>query len=840
MRYALVLARRELRGGIAGFRVFVAALALGVGAIAAVASLDAAVRAGLHGQARALLGGDVAARLAFRPADAAEREFLAASGRLSEIVTLRSMARSGDGAQQSLIELKAVDAAYPLAGAVRLSPAQPLAAALDERDGVFGAAVEAPVASRLGLALGDRFRIGEAELQLRALIEREPDLEGGGLVFGPAVLIATAALDRTRLIRPGAIVAYDYRLLLPPGADPAQWIAAAKARFPEAGWRLRSAAEASPALQRFLSRIGLFLSLVGVTTLLVGGIGIGNAVAGFVAGKSETIATLKCLGAPTRLIFLACLAQVLAFALVAIAAALVFGALAPPLAAPLLARLLPVSLPPGPYPLALAEAAAAGLLATLAFSLIPLAAVGRIVPGALFRDAIAPAPRRPAPAAVAATALAAVGLAGLVVATAADRATALWYVAGIAAAFAAFRLLGGAVAAAARRLARVRRIAARPILRLALANLGRPGAPTGRAVMSLGIGLSVLAAVALVEGNLAAAIDARLAEGAPADFVIDIQPGQLAGFLATIAAVPGIRVETVPMLRGRITRLNGVPVERAKIAPEAQWAVRGDRGLTYAARPPDGAELTAGAWWPAGYRGPPLISFDEALARGMGLGVGDTLTVNLLGREITGRIANLRHIEWARLGINFAIVFAPGTLEAAPQTHLAAVYGDDAAAETALRRAGARFPNITAIPVREALARIERVVAAIATALRLVGLVTLAAGMLVLGGAIAAGHRRRVYEAVVLKVLGATRGTVALAFLVEHGLVGAAAAVAAALVGSVAAYAVVTGPMRSDWVFLAAPLAATLALALAIALGLGFAGTWRALGARPAPLLRRD
>src|SRR5579884_2304481 len=563
----------------------------------------------------------------------------------------RSMRRSGDGAQQSLIELKAVDAAYPLAGAVRLSPAQPLAAALAERDGVFGAAVEAPVASRLGLALGDRFRIGEAELQLRALIEREPDLEGGGLVFGPAVLIATAALDRTRLIRPGAIVAYDYRLLLPPGADPAQWIAAAKARFPEAGWRLRSAAEASPALQRFLSRIGLFLSLVGVTTLLVGGIGIGNAVAGFVAGKSETIATLKCLGAPTRLIFLACLAQVLAFALVAIAAALVFGALAPPLAAPLLARLLPVSLPPGPYPLALAEAAAAGLLATLAFSLIPLAAVGRIVPGALFRDAIAPAPRRPPPAAVAATALAAVGLAGLVVATAADRATALWYLAGIAAAFAAFRLLGGAVAAG------VRRIAARPILRLALANLGRPGAPTGRAVMSLGIGLSVLAAVALVEGNLAAAIDARLAEGAPADFVIDIQPGQLAGFLATDAAVPGIRVETVPMLRGRITRLNGVPVERAKIAPEAQWAVRGDRGLTYAARPPDGAELTAGAWWPAGYRGPPLISFDEALARGMGLGVGDTLTVNLLGREITGRIANLRHIEWARLGINFAIVF---------------------------------------------------------------------------------------------------------------------------------------------------------------------------------------
>jgi putative ABC transport system permease protein len=513
---------------------------------------------------------------------------------------------------------------------------------------------------------------------------------------------------------------------------------------------------------------------------------------------------------------------------------------APPLAAPLLHRLLPVSLPPGPYPLALAEAAAAGLLATLAFALLPLAAIGRIMPGALFRDGVAPARRRIAPAAAAATALAALGLAGLVVATAAERTTALWYLAGIAAAFAAFRLLGLAIEGAARRLGRVRRIAARPVLRLALANLCRPGSPAARAVLSLGIGLSVLAAVALVEGNLAAAIDTRLAEGAPSDFVIDIQPDQLAGFVATVDGVPGARVRTVPMLRGRITRLNGVPVERAAIAPEAQWAVRGDRGLTYAAGLPAGSELAEGNWWPADYKGPPLISFDEALARGMGLKIGDTLTVNLLGREITGRIANLRHIEWARLGINFAIVFAPGTLEAAPQTHLAAIYAEPAAAETVVRRAGAQFPNITAIPVREALARVERVIAAIAAALRLVALVTLAAGVLVLGGALAAGHRRRVYDAVVLKVLGATRGTVALAFLVEHGLAGAAAAAAAALVGSIAAYFIVTGPMRSDWVFLALPLAATLALALAIALVLGFAGTWRALGARPAPLLRHD
>src|SRR6185437_7964038 len=189
---------------------------------------------------------------------------------------------------------------------------------------------------------------------------------------------------------------------------------------------------------------------------------------------------------------------------------------------------------------------------------------------------------------------------------------------------------------------------------------------------------------------------------------------------------------------------------------------------------------------------------------------------------------------------NFAIVFAPGTLEAAPQTHLAAIYGAPDVAETAVRRVTDRYPNISAIPVREALEAVARIVAAIATALRLTALVTLAAGVLVLGGALAAGHRRRVYDGVVLKVLGATRGTVAAIFLIEHGLIGLAAALVAAAVGSAAAYAVVTFPLRGDWVFLAGPLAATLAIALAIALALGFAGTWRALGARAAPHLRNE
>jgi putative ABC transport system permease protein len=836
MRYALTLARRELRGGARGFRIFLACLILGVGALAAIGSLRAAVEAGIRADARALLGGDVSARLAYRPASAAERRFLAASGTLSESARLRAMARSLDGAHYSLIELQAVDAAYPLYGQVALTPAEPLDAALRTVDGVFGAAVEAPVASRLGLAPGDQFRIGDAKLRLSGIIQSQPDAAFGGLAFGPHVIIARNALAATQLIRPGALINYDYRLRLGPGETPTGWIAAARAAFPQAGWQLRSGSDASPFVRRLIERIGFFLSLVGITALLVGGIGIGNAVAGYIASKAAAIATLKSLGASTRLLFTTYLLQILALALGGIVAGLVLGGALPLLLAPLVGRLLPVPLRFGLYPAPVAVAALCGLLTTLLFALWPLAAIGQVSPAALFRDRVAPAPRRLASPALAASGLAAAALAGLVVLAAPDRRYALWYVGGIVAAFLLFRLTGAMIVAGARLMPRPRW----PLLRLALANLHRPGAPTAQVVLSLGLGLSVMIAVALVEGNLTHEIDTRLAEQAPADFFIDIQPDQRAEFAAIVKSAPGASFTEVPMLRGRITRLNGIPVEDARIAPQAQWAIRSDRGLTYAAALPAGSRLVAGRWWPPDYQGPPLVSFDAELAHGMGLQVGDTLTVNLLGRDITAQIASLRQIDWARLGINFAIVFAPGTLEAAPQTHLAALYAAPAEEEAVVRRVAGRLPNVSAIPVRDALAAIARVVGTIGGAIRLVALLTLAAGSLVLAGAVAAGHRHRLYDAVVLKVLGATRGRLALAFAIEHGLVGALTAAAACGIGTLAAYALVTGPMRTEWVFLGSPLLLTAGIGVLLTLLLGFVGTWRALGARPARYLRNE
>ncbi|MBI4184298.1 MAG: FtsX-like permease family protein [Proteobacteria bacterium] len=843
LAHALRLARRELRGGLRGFAVFLACLALGVGAIAAVGTLSAAVKAGLAGEGRNLLGGDVRIHLAQRPAEPAALDWIAREGGvIARVVEMRVMAFAAagaggaEGAARTLVEMKAVDSAYPLYGAVELDGGGALADALALRDGRFGAAVDSGVLGRLGLAPGGRLRIGEAEFEVRALIAREPDRIAGRFILGPRVLVSPEGLAASGLARPGSLIRYDYLIRLPAEVDAGRWVERLDAAFPGAGWRVQDFRHAAPGVVRFVDRTTLFLTLVGLTALLVGGIGVANAVHSFLDGRTATIATLKCLGAPARVVFATYLVQVLGLALIGIAAGLIVGTAAPLLGAPALAGLIPVPLRPGLYPAPLAEAAGLGILTAVAFSLWPLGRAGRVPAASLFRSAVAPSGPGPGLAVAAATAAAVGLLAVLTVASAADRIFALWFVVGAGVSFAALRAAGLGLARLARAL-RVRH----PALRLGLANLHRPGAAMPSVVLSLGLGLSVLVTVVLIEANLARELEEELPERAPAFFFIDIQPDQMDGFLAAVRGVSGAgAVRSVPALRGRVVEVNGTPAEALSVPPHVAWALQGDRGLTYAARPPEGARLVAGRWWPADYAGPALVSMDAEIARGFGVGLGDTITFNVLGREIRATIANLREIEWRSFGLNFVFVLSPGTLAGAPQTHIATVEAGPAAEAALLRAVTDRFANVTAIPVREAIRTVGDILASLSAAVRATAALTLVAGALVLAGAIASGQHRRIYDAVVLKVVGATRGDVLAAFLVEYALLGTASAAVAAAVGSLAAYAVVTFVMETRFALAPGAVAAALPLALALTLAAGFAGTWRALGRKAAPLLRND
>ena len=838
------LARRELRSGVRGFRVFLACLAVGVAAIAAVGSTASGLNASLADDAREILGGDVSVRLVHRPAAPDEEAHLARAARLSGSAELRAMARpetAGPDGVRSLVELKAVDAAYPLYGALETKPRLTRDQLLGRRDGLWGAAVAPNLLDRLGVAVGDVLRVGDGRFEIRAEIAREPDRLGGSGLFslGPRLMIDKAALADTGLIQPGSLIYYTYRVALPAAVDPEAWITELNGEFPDAGWRIRRLEEAAPQIRRLVQRVGLFLTFVGLTAMLVGGVGVANAVGAYLDGKTAVIATLKCLGAPAALIVRIYLLQILILAAAAIAAGLVLGALAPFAASGVIAAFLPVPVSVGVYPGALVTAAAFGLLTALSFGLWPVARAGQIPAGSLFRSLVAPDKAWPPAIYILATVAGFIALAVLAVAIADDTNLALWFVAGAAAAMATFRAVAGMIAFTARRAGNLRQ----PAVRLAVAALHRPGTPTPSVVLALGLGLSVLVAIAQIDGNLSRQIREEMPTGAPAFFFIDLQPDQVEPFEAMLADTPGVeKTVQVPMLRGRITGIAGVAAEAAAIDSHARWAIRGDRGITWSAVAPDNSNIVAGDWWPADYNGPPLVSLDANVAAGfgIGIGIGDALTVNVLGREFTATIANLRHIDWQTLSINFVMVFSPGILESAPRSHIAIVHAAAGAEADIERRVTNAFRNVSAVRVRDALETVNGIVTGIGTAVRLAALVALVAGTLVLAGAIAANNRRRVYDSVVLKVLGATRRNVLTIFILEYGLLGLVTASLASIVGSIAAWAVLRFLMNIDWVLLPQTIAVTVIGATIIILAIGVAGTWHTLGQKTAPLLRND
>ena len=837
LRFAL----REMRGGLRGFYVFIACIALGVLSIAGIGSLAASLGEGLSRQGQSILGGDLSFTLIQREASPQELAFLRRHGTISSAATLRAMARTADG-QATLVEMKAVDAAYPLYGAVTLDPVMPLADALTLHGSTFGAAADPVLLARLNIKPGAKLTVGNATFELRAALTSEPDKLAGGLGFGPRLLVSEAALRATGLLQPGSLVHWHYRVRLPPNADAAAVQAVqneARAQLPEAGWDIRTRAKVSPRLEENVERFTQFLTIVGLTALLIGGVGVGNAVKSHLDRRREAIATMKALGASGRRVFAVYLTQVMLMALVGSAAGIVLGACLPFAVAWTIGALIPFPIAPALHPGELALAMLYGLLTAFAFALWPLGRAHDVPAGALFRDAVAPQPAWPRKPYIALTALAASVLAALAVLLSYDRRVALIYVVTAAVVFFALRLVAALIMAVAARAPRVRSTA----LRMAVANIHRPGALTPSIVLSLGLGIALLVTVIEIDGTLRRQFSAELPAKAPSFYFLDIPADQSEAFDAFLRKrAPDARLEEVPMLRGRIVTARGVRAEDLKPSDDARWVLQSDRGLTYANEIPEGSRLTAGEWWKPGYDGPPLVSFEQRIADGLGLKLGYSVTVNVLGRDITARIANLRRVDWQSLGINFVMVFSPNTFRGAPHTRLATLAlpnGGTAEKEGALLRAvAASYPTITTVRVKEALEAFGGILSNLVLAIRGASAITLLAAALVLGGALAAGHRIRVYDAVILKTLGATRGRLMGAYVVEYLLLGGATALFGTISGSIAAWLIVMQLMHLRFVWLPWPALAAALAAIAATVALGLAGTFAALGQKPASVLR--
>ena len=645
LRFAL----REMRGGLRGFYVFITCIALGSMAIAGVGSLAASLADGLGRQGQVILGGDLSFTLVQQEVTPDERAFLDGHGKVSSAATLRAMARNPDG-KATLIEMKAVDDAYPLFGQTVLDPPGTLAGALAQRDGTFGAAADPVLLARLGINPGARLTVGSANFEIRAALTSEPDKLAGGIGFGPRLLVSQDALRATGLLQPGSLVHWHYRLRLPANdtTDAAEKAVTAQARsaFPEAGWDIRDRSNASPQLERNVERFTQFLTIVGLTALLVGGVGVGNAVKSHLERRRETIATLKALGASGGRVFAVYLTQVLMLAAVGGAIGMALGAILPFLISWTFGAIIPLPLEPAVHPAELVLALVYGLMTALAFALWPLGRAHDVPVGALFRDTVAPQPRWPRKIYIVLTATAVAALVVLAVALAYDRRVAIVYVGVAAGVFVTLRLVAGLLMLAARHAPRARST----VLRMAIANIHRPGALTPTIVLSLGLGIALLVTVIEIDANLHRQLAAELPAKAPSFYFLDIPADQTGRFDAFVRAqAPGAKLEEVPMLRGRIVSANGIPAENIKPKEGAAWVLQSDRGITYSGTIPSGSRLVEGKWWGPDYDGPPLLSFEKKIADGLGLKLGDPVTVNVLGRKLPMQIAvDLDHRDQQR------------------------------------------------------------------------------------------------------------------------------------------------------------------------------------------------
>ncbi len=837
---AVRIALRDLRHGYRGFWIFFSCLALGVAAITIVTVLSSSLVKGIERDGRLILGGDIAVQQQFRGLTEEQLEQLVSdASEVAEFVELSTLFRTADAKNSILVSLKAVDSTYPLYGEVKIRGGGTLAQSIAWNSSAWGALVDPFLVESGRAEIGDLIEFGANTFTVAGVIEDEPDriASSGRFAFWPRVIVHRDSLENSGLMGFGSRSNFEYRAMLKDGLDSADVVAEYQRQFPNL--QVRDFQNASPNLSEVVRRIGVLLSLAGLTTLLVGGVGVSNAVRAYMDTRLATVAILKCLGGRSGFVFRTFLFQVFLLSAIGVAIGIAVGTAIAVFASAAIERLLSVPLEISLSPLLLATVVAYGLLTAMLFTLWPLACALNTTPAALFRNAISAQRQRASWKIAAITAAIAVLLAGIVIVTAHQKSFAVWFVIGVTVAWVAFRVISVLVM----RLAKLANGRFPSVVQLALTNLHRPGAATADTVLAIGLGLSVLIATAMVSANLDQQISEMIPEQAPEFFFIGVQSGQMDEFRKLLDESGGVTQFTaMPYIPGRIIRVKGLDPYEALVDESGEWLIDdgGERSFSYTAEPLDNVRMVAGEWWPIDYRGEPLLSIHKEVADSFALAIGDEITMNILGREITGRVHNIRDLEWRSMQLNFAITLSPEPLRSVPHSNVATAHVLDEVEFAVQDLIASEMPNVTVIRVKEALDRVGSLIERARAVAQSVSVVTVAAGILVLAGIVVSENRRRAYESVLLKTIGASRRYILTTFSLEYLMQGTVAALAATLLGSLTSWAIIARLMGWEWSFIPLSAVNTAVFGLAIALGLGMLGIWRALQHRPLYYLRNE
>lgn len=836
-RLAWIIASRELAGGVRGFVIYLACIALGVFAIAAAGSVTEGFSRGLASEARTLLGGDAMFTASQRRATPEERAWMDAQGQVSERISLNVMGQAGETRQQ--VDIRAVDDRHPLLGTDVVFGTASLDQALAFEDGKWGVAVTPSLLEAFALEIGDDIQLGTITATIRARLDAEADGIGTPGVFGPEATIDLTALEEAGRLTNGQLFRSRYLMILPEGQTGNAVAQAAETEWGNSGLRYRAPEDAIDGLQRLLEMLNTFLSVIGIAALVAGGVGIAQACTSFLQSRIHSIAAFKALGADTQTVRMAYLIQLGVLALLGALIGVALGAAMPFLIAAFLGDRIPLPSVLAIYPEPLLRGIFLGLLAAAMFVLPPLGRARATRPAALFRslglDDQASVPRLERGFAVAA----AITLVLLAIITSSTPVITAFLLAGSGLAWLIF--LGAAVLI--RRGARRALPAARGFGRLVLSNLSGPGSLAPKVAPALGLGLALLVFVVVIQANIVRQVKETAAANLPALFITQIPQAEIETFDALIAA-QGIEIEDpeafrrTPLIIGRVISLNGAEIDEDSVAESERWVIDGEVGMPYIGRQPPEVNLTDGEWWPEDYSGPLLVSIETDAARGLGLGLGDTIGFRVFGREVEATVASLRDVDWGSFGANTAFILSPGTLEAAQPQHIAIVQTEPGGEAAIIGALAADFPNVVVFQTREALATAGRLLGNISIAINAAASIVLIAGLLVLFGAFASMARERRKEAALLKTFGASRWQVFGLYAAEFGVSGAVASLLGAAIGTAAAWPVVTQQFEAEWAMPWMELIAILGLSILVSAAGGLVVGRRTLAHPPMRVLR--
>jgi putative ABC transport system permease protein len=837
----LRVALTDLRGGLGRFVVLIACLALGVGTIAVVGSVDASVQAALNVDARNMLGGDLQAQLTYRRATEDERALFASLGRVSEVVDFFGRASGED--RSAFVTIRAADEQYPLLDRIITSVPGPLPSLLDDRNGVKGVLASQALLDALLAKVGDTITIGNGDFQVRGTFQGLPDQASQDIIVGYPVLMSMAGIDATGIVKPGTLARYSYKIVFGRDSNFETAVAAIRQRFPNAGYEFTAPHQATQQLARYFDLFRRFLTIVALSALLVGGIGVANGVTAYVGTRNREIATMKALGATRGRIVVHYLVQTFVLVGIGILLGILIGMTLSLFALPILGPYVGLRLTPVIEWSSLLSAAGFGLLVGFTFAYVPLQRASELQPALLFRSAGSEAApmsikslRRPEVILPLLAALAALFALAANVAGRAD--LVFWFALGAGLAFA---LLG-----AASRLLRwvVRHMPPLPDAktRNALQAIGRPGAPAATIVLSLGLGLSLLILLVTISGSMRHQLDRSFTVDAPDFIYMDLFEDEAAELQAFSHSDPRIKsFRSEPVLRSSTLMVNGQkPPALEDIPRDISMFFGGDQPVSTGAELPTGNTLVGGAWWKPDYTGPALVSVAQQVQQAYGIKLGDTLTFNIFGGDLTATVASIRSFDWQRVRVNFPFVLSPHALDDFPLSYFAFIEvlpGQQVAVQRTLME---QYPQLVFIPIDEALGSIIKVIDSISSAVSVVGAIAISSGVLALAGALASGRRQREAEAIVEKVLGATRSDILIGYLIEYGLVGSVASLMATAIGLGGAW--IVSSLFTDMRFEIDPgvLAIAIGSAFLVVFGVGAATTWGALSVRPGRALRDE